>query len=164
MPQFSLDIESNYDLAEMNNVFGHVCRQLTNRYDLKNTQANIEWLNDKKGFKLTADHKMHLEALIDMVRQTAGKRNLNLKVFDLSQPYREANFKISQDIPFKKGLKTEDCKRISKILRAELPKIKIKIQGDTVRLSCSNKDQLQLAMKIIKEQPFEFPVNFTNFK
>ena len=164
MAQFSLDIESSYDLAEMNNVFEQVRRQLANRYDFKGTKAALEWLEDKGGLKLTADHKMHLETITGIVLQTAGKRDLSPKIFDLSEQPQEANFKITQNIRFRQGLKTEDSKKISKILRAELPKLKVQIQGEAVRLTGSSKDQLQAAMQIIKDQPFEFPVNFTNFR
>ena len=163
MAQFSLDIESSYDAAEMNNVFEQTRRQLANRYDLKDTQAGIEWLDDKAGFKVTADHKMHLEAVIDIILLAAGKRGLNPKVFDLSEPPWEANLKISQNIRFRQGLKNDDCKQISKLLRRDLPKLKVQIQGEAVRLTSPSKDQLQEAMQLVREQPFEFPINFTNF-
>ena len=164
MAQSSLDIESSYDVAEMNNVFEQVRRQLANRYDLKDTQATIEWLDDKKGLKLIADHKMHLEAIIEIVLQTAGRRALSPKVFDLSEQPQEANLKVSQNIRFRQGIKSEDCKKISTILRQALPKLKVQIQGDTLRLTSSSKNQLQEAMTIMKEQSFEFPINFTNFR
>lgn len=164
MAQFSLDVESSYDLAEMNNVFEQVRRQLANRYDLKDTQAALEWLDDKGGLKLIADHKMHLEAIIEIVLQTAGKRSLSPKIFDLSEQPQEANLKISQNIGFRQGIKSEDCKKISKILRQALPKLKVQIQNDALRLTSPSKDQLQEAMTLLKEQVFEFPVNFTNFR
>ena len=164
MAQFSLDIENKYDVAEMNNVFEQTRRQLANRYDLKGTQAGIEWLEDRVGIKVAADHKMHLEAVVDIILQAAGKRSLNPKVFDLSEPPLEANLKVSQNIRFRQGLKNDDCKRISRLLRQELPKLKVQIQGEAVRLTSPSKDLLQEAMQLIREQPFEFPLNFTNFR
>ena len=164
MAQFSLDIENSFDIAEMNNVFEQTRRQLANRYDLKDTQAAVEWLEEKSGLKVTADHKMHLEAILEIIRQIAAKRNLSPKVFDLSQVPREVNLRISQDVRFRQGLKSEDCKRISKLLRQALPKLKAQIQGETVRLTSASKDELQEAMKLVREQPFEFPVHFTNFR
>ena len=164
MAQFSLDIESSFDVAEMNNVFEQIRRQLANRYDLKDTQAAVEWLEEKSGLKITADHKMHLEAILEIIHRAAVKRNLSPKVFDLSQTPREANLRISQDIRFRQGLKSEDSKQISKLLRQVLPKLKVQIQGEAVRLTSASKDELQEAMKLVREQPFEFPVHFTNFR
>ena len=80
MAQFSFDIVSEYDKAEMNNVFQLVEREIGNRYDFKGTKAAVEWLPDKKGLKIIGDTEYQVEAIIDMVRSKLAARNQSSKV------------------------------------------------------------------------------------
>lgn len=164
MAQFSFDVESTYDAGEMNNVFDQVKRELGSRYDLKGTSAGIEWLEDKKGFKFTADQQFQLDALIDMVRKVAAKRNVDQKTFDTSKEPTETNLKMYWEVPFRNGLVQDDAKKITKFLREQLPKVKAQIQGDSIRISSQKKDELQAAMQTIKARDMDFPITFTNFK
>lgn len=69
MAKFSLDIVSNYDKAEMNNVFDQTKREISSRYDLKNTKASIDWLENKVGIKVLGDNDFHIEAILDIFRK-----------------------------------------------------------------------------------------------
>lgn len=164
MGNFSFDIESTYDAGEMNNVFDQVKRELSNRYDLKGTAASIDWLDDKKGFKFTANQQFQLDALMDMVRKTAAKRNVSQKTFDTSAEPEETNLQMYWNVPFKSGLKGEDAKKITKMFREHMPKLKVMIQGEAVRVMSPKKDQLQAAMQLVREQDFDLPLSFANFR
>ena len=95
MAQFSFDIVSDYDVAEMNNVFDQTQRELTNRYDFKGTPAAIEWINSEKtGFKLTGDSQYQLEAIIEIVRKKLATRNQSQRVLDVSQEPTTSNLGI----------------------------------------------------------------------
>ena len=76
MAQFSFDIESTYDKAEMNNVEQLVTREIANRYDFKGTPAGIEWLADKKGFKVIGSNEWQLDSVIDMIGKQLAKRDM----------------------------------------------------------------------------------------
>ena len=93
MAQFSFDIESTYDKAEMNNVEQLVMREIANRYDFKGTPASIEWLADKKGFKVIGSNERQLESVIDMIGKQLAKRGMTSKVLDLSGKVTEANMR-----------------------------------------------------------------------
>jgi len=164
MANFSFDIVSEYDKAEMNNVFMQASRELGNRYDLKGTAAELEWLGDKTGFIVTASSDMHLEAIIDIVRRNLINRNLSTKVLDLSRTPVTANLKVTQEIPFVAGLDSDRAKSVSKVVRDTFPKVKPQIQGDAVRVSSSSKDELQKVMQLLKGHDFDFPLNFTNYR
>lgn len=164
MPTFSFDITSDYDKAEMNNVFSQVERELSGRYDFKGTPASIEWLADKKGIKLIGANQWQLDALLDIVRKKLASREQSAKVLDLSSEPVESNLKATWDIPFKSGLKQEDAKTISKKLRDELPKVKAQIQGEEIRVSSGSKDDLQKAMSLLRGEEFDFPLLFGNFR
>lgn len=164
MAFFSFDVVSRYDKAEMNNVFEQSQREITNRYDFKNTPAALEWLGDKTGFKIIGAGEWQLEAVLDIVRKKLASRGLSSKVFDLSKPVVESNLKASQEIPFISGLDQDKAKQITKLLREKLPKVKAQIQGETVRISSVKKDELQAAMQLVKNYDFNFPLEFTNYR
>jgi uncharacterized protein YajQ (UPF0234 family) len=164
MPTFSFDITSDYDKAEMNNVFQQVEREISNRYDFKGTPASIEWLNEKSGFKLTGQGQWQLDAILDIVRKKLAVRGQTSKVLDLSKSPVEANLKSTWEIPFKSGLKQDDAKVITKKLRDEMPKVKAQIQGEEIRVTSGSKDELQKTIQLLQASDFDFPLQFTNFR
>lgn len=165
MAQFSFDIVSEFDKAEMNNVFGQVKREIANRYDFKGSSADIEWLNsDKTGFKVTGDNQFHLDSIIEIVRKKLATRGQSQKVLDTSAEPVTTNLKMMWEIPFQRGLDQDKAKKITKLIRDELPKVKTQIQGEEVRVTSQKKDELQAVMQLIKSKDFDFPINFTNFR
>lgn len=164
MPTFSFDIVSDYDKAEMNNVFMQTEREIQNRYDFKGTPAGIEWLGDKAGFKLIGQGQWQLDAVLDIVRKKLASREQSSKILDLTKVPIEANLKSTWEIPFKSGLKQDDAKMITKKLRDEAPKAKAQIQGDEIRVTSSSKDDLQKVIQLLKSSDFDFPLQFTNFR
>lgn len=164
MPQFSFDIESTYDKAEMNNVEQLVTREIANRYDFKGTPAAIEWLTDKKGFKVIGSNEWQLDAVVDMIGKQLAKRGMTSKVLDLSGRVTEANLRAWKDVPFKDGLSQDDAKKLTKILKESHPKVKTQIQGASVRATSSSKDELQAVMQTIRASDPDFPVVFTNYR
>jgi len=164
MATFSFDIVSEYDKAEMNNVFAQVQKEITGRYDFKNTPAEIDWMPDKAGFKLTGANDWQIESIIDIIRKKLSARELSSKVLDLSKPIVTSNLKATQEITFVAGLDQDKAKKITKLLRDELPKVKTQIQGESVRATAGSKDDLQSAMQLIRAADFDFPVAFNNYR
>jgi uncharacterized protein YajQ (UPF0234 family) len=165
MANFSFDIVSDYDKAEINNVFDQVKREIDARYDFKNTPADIEWFgDDKSGFKLTGNSDFQIDAIIDIVRKKLAARGLSQKMLDVSKEIHTNNMKSSKELPFIKGLTQEKSKKITLLLREKLPKVKAQIQGEEVRITSPKNDELQMAMQIINEHDFDFPLQFTNYR
>jgi uncharacterized protein YajQ (UPF0234 family) len=164
MATFSFDIVSEYDKAEMNNVFAQVQKELSSRYDFKGTPAAIDWLGDKKGFKVIGSNDWQIESIIDIIRKKLSARELSSKVLDLSKIIITSNLKATKEIPFIAGLDQDKAKQITKLLREELPKAKAQIQGESVRVISSSKDELQVAMRLISGYDFSFPVTFNNYR
>lgn len=165
MANFSFDVVSEYDKAEMNNVFDQVQRELANRYDFKGTPAAVEWLNsDKTGFKVTGNGDWQIDAILDIVRKKLAAREQSQKVLDLSREAVVANLKTTKEVPFKQGLDQEKAKKISKLIRDQSPKAKSQIQGDAVRVMSGSKDELQQVMQLLRSQDFDFPLSFTNYR
>lgn len=164
MANFSFDIESTYDKAEMNNVEQLVNKEIASRYDFKGTPASVEWLPDKKGFKLIGSNEWQVEAVIDMLGKQLAKRGMTSKVLNLENKVNEANLRAWKDVPFKDGLSQDNAKKITKLLKDAHPKAKAQIQGEAVRVSSSSKDELQQVMQTVRGADFDFPVTFTNYR
>jgi uncharacterized protein YajQ (UPF0234 family) len=165
MANFSFDIVSDYDKAELNNVFDQVRREIDNRYDFKGTPAAIDWLGtDKSGFEITGSSEMQIDAITDIIRKKLAARNQSQKLLDVSHELTETNLKVKLEVPFIQGLDQEKAKKLTKLIQAECPKLKTQIQGDMVRVSSSSKNDLQSAMQLIRSRDFDFPISFNNFR
>lgn len=164
MAQFSFDIESTYDKAEMNNVEQLVAREIMNRYDFKDTPAAIEWLADKKGFKVIGSNEWQVESIIDLIGKQLAKRGMTSKVLDVSGKVTEANLRAWKDVLFKDGLSQDNAKKVTAIIKESHPKAKPQIQGEIVRISSNSKDELQAVMQSVRSADFDFPVSFSNYR
>ena len=164
MATFSFDIESTYDKAEMNNVFQQVEREISSRFDFKGTPAALEWMEGKSGFKVIGSNEWQIDAIIDIVRKKLAVRNLTSKTLDLTKSTTEANLRAWKEVPFKDGLKQDDAKVITKLLKEKHPKAKTQIQGEAVRVTSAIKDELQAVMHTIRGADLDFPTIFTNYR
>lgn len=165
MANFSFDIVSEYDKAEMNNVYDQVQREISSRYDFKGTPAEVEWLDgDKSGIKITGNGEWQIEAILDIVRKKLAAREQSQKLLDTSKDQVESNLKTSQEIPFKQGLDQEKAKKITALIREQYPKVKPQIQGDAVRVMSTSKDDLQQVMQLLRGSDFDFPLSFNNYR
>lgn len=164
MATYSFDVVSEYDKAEMNNVFAQTQKEMIGRYDFKNTPAEIDWLGDKLGFKVIGANEWQIDSIIDIIRKKLASRDLSSKVLDLSKTITTSNLKATKEIPFIAGLDQEKAKQITKMIRDNLPKLKTQIQGEAVRVTGGSKDELQAAMQLIRSADLDFPVSFNNFR
>lgn len=162
---FSLDIVSDYDKSELNNVVDQAQRELGTRYDLKGTQAALEWLDgDKTALRITGDNDFHIDAILDIVRKKLATRGQSQKVLDTSAEATVSNLKTTKIVKLKKGLDQEKAKKITALIREHYPKVKPQIQGEEVRVTSPKKDELQGVMQVLRTADFDFPVDFTNFR
>lgn len=165
MAQFSFDIVSEYDKAEMNNVFDQAQREIASRYDFKGTPAQLEWLNsDKTGLKVTGSGDWQIDAILDIFRKKLAVRGQSQKVLDASKGSVTSNLKTTKEVSFKQGLDQDKAKKITSLVRDNHPKVKTQIQGDAVRVTSAVKDDLQAVMQLVKTQEFDFPLAFTNYR
>lgn len=164
MANFSFDVVSTYDKAEMNNAVEQTQREIENRYDLKGTPAAIEWLGDKAGVKLIASNAWQIDQVLDILSKKLAGRNMTSKVLDLTKEVHEANMRAWQEVPFIDGLTQDKAKEVSKIIREAHPKAKPSIQGEAVRVVSNSKDELQAVMTTLKNADVDYPLSFTNYR
>ena len=161
---FSFDVVSDYDVAEMTNAVDQAQRELGTRYDFKGTAASIEFTEGKKGVLIQGDSKNQLDALLDMLQGKLIKRNIALQVLDTSSEPVQGGKEMRWTLDFIKGLDQEKAKKITKAIRDTYPKVKAQIQGEEVRVSAASKDDLQGVMLTLKAADFDFPVDFQNYR
>lgn len=164
MATFSFDIVSEYDKAEMNNVFQQTEKEIANRYDFKGTPAAIEWLNDKTGLKIIGSNEWQIDAIIDIVRKKLSMREVSSKVLDLTKTVNENNLRATKEVPFVEGLSQDKAKRLTGMIREKFPKVKTQIQGESVRVNSASKDELQAVMGAVQAADLDFVTSFTNYR
>ena len=159
---YSFDVVSDFDRQELVNTVDQVRREVGQRYDLKDsgTELNLE----EAAIVITTATDMTLEAVLDVLRQKATKRELSLKIFDFQTPEPVGGNRVKQEIKLRKGLSQELAKSLSKTVRDELKKVTVSIQGDSLRITGKNKDDLQTAIQLLKAQEVEVPLHFENYR
>ncbi len=163
MADSSFDIVSKLDRQEVDNALGQAAREVATRFDFKGTGATIEWKGEK-AIEITASADDRATAVLDVFKDKLVKRNMSLKVLDASE-VRQSGQQSKIDIALKEGITTEDAKKISKLIRDEGPKgVKAQVQGDELRVSSKKRDDLQAVQRLVKEQDYDFAVQFTNYR
>ena len=164
MATFSFDVVSDFDRQELVNTLDQVRRDVGQRYDLKDSNTEIE-LEDAAAVITTASD-MTLQAVEDVLRAKATKRNLSLKIFDFQTPEAVGGNRVKQVIQLKKGLSQELAKKMSKIVRDELKKVTVAIQGESLRVTGKSKDDLQQVIQLLrsKEDDLDVPLQFENYR
>ena len=161
---FSFDVVSNFDRQELVNALDQVKREISQRYDLKGTDTVVDL--DKENITITTNSELTLNAVQDIIRQKAIKRNLSLRIFDYGSIETVSGNRVKQTILLKEGIKQEIAKKISKDIRDEIKKINVSINGETLRVSSKSKNDLQLAIKLVSklEESLNIPLKANNFR
>lgn len=159
----SFDVVSDYDLAEVTNAVDQAQREIMTRYDFKGTGAKLEFAEGKAGVELEGESDNQLNSIVDVLQSKLIKRGVSLKVLDLSGKPEEGRV-MRWKLPFKKGLDQEKAKKITKLIRDQYPKVKTQVQGDAVRVTSASRDDLQSVIALLKEQEFDFPLQFENYR
>jgi uncharacterized protein YajQ (UPF0234 family) len=158
----SFDVVSDFDDMEMRNALDQVRREVQQRYDFKG--ATFDLTQAKTELVLTTDDEFRAKAIRDLIESKAVKRGLSLKVFDWGKIEPSGGNKVKQTITLRRGLNEELAKKLSKLIRDEFTKVKSQIQGDALRVSGKNKDELQLVIARLRELDEPVPLQFTNYR
>jgi uncharacterized protein YajQ (UPF0234 family) len=161
----SFDIVSEFDKQELVNAIDQVNRDLTTRFDLKNSNSTVELDADKSITVTTAD-EMKLKNIDDIIQSKLIKRGISIKILD-PQPIENAlGGNVRRIYNLKKGLTQELAKKIVAEIKGTKLKVQASIQGEQVRVTGKSKDDLQDVIKFIRENEdkFDCPLQFTNYR
>jgi cyclic-di-GMP-binding protein len=158
----SFDVVSQIDRQEMVNAVDQVTREVTTRYDLKNTGSTVTL--EKDAVVLACDTEFTLKAVRDILIERAARRGFSSKVFDFGKVEPAAKGTVRQTAKLRQGIDQDLSRTITKLMRDKYPKLRAQVQGDAVRVSGSSKDMLQGAIKLLKEQDYVVPLQFNNYR
>jgi uncharacterized protein YajQ (UPF0234 family) len=163
MPSF--DVSSSADKVNLANAIDVVKRQIQNRYDFKNTSADIEFQEKDMFIILFGDNDFQINQIKDILFPALEKKEPDsTKRLDEKGLESVSGNNVKLQINVKNGVDTELAKRIVKFLKDSKLKVQGSIQGDTVRVSGPKRDVLQESIALIKSQVNDYPLNFENFR
>lgn len=160
--EYSFDVVSEFDRQELVNAINQAMREVGTRYDLKDSNTQIELAGDE--ITITSPDQMTLTAARDILQSKMISRKLSLKIVKFDEPEDAAGGTQRQKGTLQQGLNQDLAKQINKLIRDSFPKVKGQIQGDAVRVSSKNKDDLQGVQAALREKDFPIPLQFTNYR
>ncbi len=163
MADSSFDIVSKLDRQEVDNALSQAAREISQRYDFKGTGAEIKW-SGEQGIEISANADDRASAVLEVFKEKLVKRQQSLKILEASEP-RQSGRESKISVTLKEGISSEDAKKVGKLIRDEGPKgVKVQVQGDELRVSSKKRDDLQAVQALVKQQDYDFAVQFTNYR
>lgn len=164
MADFSFDIVSKVEMAEVVNAVNQAQKEMDARFDFKGSKSSIS-LDEKKGeLTLVGDDDMKLKNVADILLTKLVKRNVTVKALDYGKVEDASNGTRKQVITLKQGIAQDKAKQITGAIRDAKLKVKAEIRGDEVRVSGAKKDDLQAAIALLREKDFGIALQFSNYR
>ena len=161
----SFDITSTVDLQEVDNAVNQARKELAQRYDFKGSRAAIELNQKENTIVLTADDEFKMTALWEILQTRMVRRGVPTKNLTPGTIERAANDTVRRVVTLQQGIPTEAAKEIVKFLKdRKLKKVQAAIQADQVRVSSASKDDLQEAIRVLREHDFGVALQFGNYR
>ena len=160
----SFDIVSKVDLQELKNALQTAQKEIQTRFDFKGTSAGISFEEDPPVIKLTADHGMQLKNVVDVLQGKLVKRGVHLKSFEWKEPEQLPSGGAKQQAVLQQGLTSEKAKDVVKAVKGLGLKVEARIEGDSVRVSARQLDDLQTVIQAVRQKEFGLPLQFENYR
>lgn len=158
----SFDIVSKYDPQELKNALDQTEREISTRYDLKDSGTNLE-LGDQE-ITLNTRDEYTAQAARDILETKLIRRGLSLKILDYQNEEPASGGRVRQVVKLREGIPSDLAKDITKKIRDEFKKVSPQIQGDAVRVQGKSKDDLQAVIQMLKTEDRPVALQFINFR
>lgn len=163
--QSSFDITSPVDFQEVDNALNQARKEVGQRYDFKGAKADIVLNPTEKTLTLLADDAFKMHALWEIVQTRLVRRSVPVKNFKAGEPEAAAGGAVRKVITIQEGIPIEAAREIVKYIKdKKLKKVQASIQGDQVRVTSPSKDDLQDAMRALREHDFGVALQFGNYR
>ena len=161
----SFDVVSEFDKQELVNAIDQVKRDISSRFDLKNSNSDVVLEADKQ-ITVTTNDEMKLRNIYDILQSKLVKRGLSIKILDAETMENALGGNVRQVYNLRKGLTQELAKKIVADIKDSKLKVQASIQGEQVRVSGKSKDYLQDVIKLLRsnEDKYDYPLQFTNYR
>jgi cyclic-di-GMP-binding protein len=162
MPSF--DIVSKVDTQTLDNAINTVRKEITNRYDFKDSHVSIELNKKDLVLNLEVDSDMKLDQIIDVLISRTMRHGLDGSIFDLSKEHYQSGKVVKKEVAVRNGIKQDDAKKIVKLIKDSGVKVQAAIMDDIVRVTGKKIDDLQEVIQKIKEASLGIPLQYVNMK
>jgi len=164
MPSF--DVVSKINLQELDNALNQARKEISTRYDFQGTHTGIELSEDKASVLLKANSEGRIQAAYDVLQGRLVKRGISLRALEPGPVEPAAMGHVKQMIKLQQGIPVEKGRELIKILKDSKMKVQGAIQGDQLRISGKNKDDLQAVIALFRQQgeKLKLDMQFTNFR
>lgn len=163
MPENTFDIVSKIDLQEVSNAIQQAMKEITTRFDLKDTKSRID-MEGKDAIILHSSDEFKLKHVNDVLQQKLVKRGVPLKGLTYAAVESSLGGTAKQKITMQQGIPIEKAREIVKLIKNSKKKVQASIQGDLVRVSGKDRDTLQEIIALVKQQDFGIDMQFTNYR
>ena len=162
MADSSFDIVSKVDLQEVKNAIAQATKELQTRFDLKGTGSAVDLAGED--LVMTSSDEFKLKAVREVLEQRLVKRSVPLKAITWGEIDKALGGTVRQKASMQKGIPTEKAREIVKIIKGSKAKVQAAIQGDQLRVTGKNKDDLQSVMRLLRESDLGIDMQFTNYR
>jgi uncharacterized protein YajQ (UPF0234 family) len=164
MPDNSFDVVSKIEMPEVHNAVQQALKEITQRFDLKDSHSTIE-VNDKDHkILLSSKDEFKLKAVVEILQNKLVKRSVPLKGLSFGELVPSAGSTVKQEITLQQGISIEKARDIVKKVKDSKLKVQAAIQGDLVRISSKDRDILQSVIKLLKDSDFGIDMQFINYR
>ena len=163
MPENTFDLVSKIDLQEVSNAIQHAMKEITTRFDLKDSKSSIA-LEGKDAIILHSIDDYKLKAINDILQAKLVKRGISLKGLTYAPIENALGATAKQKITLQQGIPIEKAKAIVQLIKNSKKKVQASIQGDLVRISGKDRDTLQEIIALLRQQDFGIDMQFTNYR
>ena len=158
----SFDVVSEVDMQEVDNAVNQAIKEIGTRYDFHGSKSEISLEGDT--IKLIGDDEYKLGAVVDVLKGKMVKRNVSIKNLEFGKVEAASGATVRQLVTIKKGISQENAKKVTKAIKDMKIKVQASIQGDQVRVSGKDKDDLQAVIQMLKNLDVPVELQFTNFR
>jgi len=162
--EFSFDIVSEVNLQEIDNAINQAMKEINTRFDFKGSKSNISLNRTEKKVQLIADDELKMKNLKDVLSTRLAKRSVSMKALEYGVEEKAFDGMVRVDAKIVNGISQEHSKDVVRRIKDLKLKIQPSIQGESVRVTGKNKDDLQFVMQQLKSFNLPIPIQFTNFR
>jgi uncharacterized protein YajQ (UPF0234 family) len=162
MPSF--DIVSRVDLQEMDNAVNQVKKEISTRFDFRGSKTQIDL--DRKEGKITVltEDEMKLRAIKDMLISKVVRRSIEAEALDFGTPEKAGGDMVRQTVAIANGIDVDTARKVVKMVKETKIKVQAAIQGDEVRITGKQRDDLQQVISMLKESDLGMPLQYVNYR
>ena len=160
----SFDVVSTVDMQEIDNAYQQAKKELTQRYDLKGSGAELSLDKQKKTITVAAPGDFVARQVIDIMGSKLIKRGIDLAAVKWGDPQAATGQSVRQTATIVEGIDKETAGKINKDIKAQKLKVKVTIEGDKLRVSSASRDALQEVIAFLKGQDYGQPLQYVNYR